>query len=234
MGYLANQNNEIIVDAILTKYGREKLAAGQQLGIIKFALSDDEVDYTLYNVNHPLGSDFFDLAIRSLPVLEPVPNSTRQFRYFLYTTTAQEAFTFTLIPSFPAVFTSGISQVGSNFTFGATINPVPANINQIWFSVKLPKANTSFLQLEGIIDQSIGVPQDLAQIIQTYGGTVAEFQDSVIAYGHSFRITVLAIPPRRTLFTGVLDAANVAVASQNIQILLDPTQLITATPANEQ
>ena len=85
MGYLSNQNNEIIVDAILTKYGREKLASGQQLGIIKFALSDDEIDYTLYNVNHPMGSDFFDLAIRSLPILEPVPNSTRQFRYYLYT-----------------------------------------------------------------------------------------------------------------------------------------------------
>ena len=43
MGYL--NNTEVIVDAILTKKGRQKLASGQALNITKFALGDDEVDY---------------------------------------------------------------------------------------------------------------------------------------------------------------------------------------------
>jgi hypothetical protein len=222
MGYLANQNNEIIVDAILTKYGREKLASGQQLGILKFALSDDEVDYTLYNANHPMGSDFFDLAIRSLPILEPVPNSTRQFRYFLYSTTSTVSYVYTLsATSVPSIFTSGITQVGSSYTFGASLTPIPTNLSQVWYSVKFPKANASYIKLEGIVDQSIGVPQDLAQLIQTYGGTVSEFQDSVIAYGHSFKITVLSLPPKRTIFSVVIDANNVAASSLNITITLD-------------
>ena len=48
MGYL---NNQIVtVDAILTKKGRELLAKGDGSFVIdRFALSDDEVDYTLYN-----------------------------------------------------------------------------------------------------------------------------------------------------------------------------------------
>ena len=48
MGYLNNQ--VITVDAILTKKGRELLAKGDgSFNITQFALSDDEVDYTLNN-----------------------------------------------------------------------------------------------------------------------------------------------------------------------------------------
>ena len=47
MAYL--NNTEITVDAILTKKGREKLASGEGLNITKFALGDDEVDYTFTN-----------------------------------------------------------------------------------------------------------------------------------------------------------------------------------------
>jgi len=52
MGYL--NNNIITVDAILTKKGRETLAKNDgSFRITQFALGDDEIDYTLYNVNHP-------------------------------------------------------------------------------------------------------------------------------------------------------------------------------------
>ena len=47
MGIL--DNDTVIVDAILTKIGRQKLAQGQPLGISKFAFGDTGVDYTLYN-----------------------------------------------------------------------------------------------------------------------------------------------------------------------------------------
>ena len=62
MGYLSN--TELTVDAILTKKGREKLAAGQGLNITQFALADDEIDYTLYEPAHPLGSAYYDTAIK--------------------------------------------------------------------------------------------------------------------------------------------------------------------------
>ena len=79
MAYL--DNTEIIVDAILTKKGRLKLAAGLELGIIKFALSDDEVDYTLYDNNHPNGN--YDSIIRGLPITEATSDETQVVRYKL-------------------------------------------------------------------------------------------------------------------------------------------------------
>lgn len=81
MAYL--DNSEIIVDAILTKKGRLKLAGGQDLGITKFALGDDEIDYTLYEPAHPKGSAYYDSAIRGIPVTEATPDETQVLRYKL-------------------------------------------------------------------------------------------------------------------------------------------------------
>ena len=83
MAYL--DNTEIKVDAILTKKGREKLAAGQGLNITKFALGDDEIDYTLYEPAHPKGSAFYDSAIKAIPITEASPDETQVLRYKLVT-----------------------------------------------------------------------------------------------------------------------------------------------------
>jgi hypothetical protein len=84
MAYLDNTAG-ITVDAILTKKGRQKLASGQALNITKFALGDDEVDYTLFEPAHPKGSAFYDSAIRALPVTEASPDETLILRYKLVT-----------------------------------------------------------------------------------------------------------------------------------------------------
>jgi len=83
MAYL--DNSTITVDAILTKKGREKLAAGQGLNITKFALGDDEIDYTLYEPAHPKGSAYYDSAIRAIPVTEASPDETQVLKYKLVT-----------------------------------------------------------------------------------------------------------------------------------------------------
>ena len=83
MAYL--DNTEITVDAILTKKGREKLAAGNGLNITKFALGDDEIDYSLYEPAHPKGSAYYDAAIRSIPVTEASPDETQVLKYKLVT-----------------------------------------------------------------------------------------------------------------------------------------------------
>jgi hypothetical protein len=83
MAYL--DNSTITVDAILTKKGREKLAAGQGLNITKFALGDDEVDYTLYEPAHPKGSAYYDAAIRAIPITEASPDETQVLKYKLVT-----------------------------------------------------------------------------------------------------------------------------------------------------
>jgi len=83
MGYLSNA--ELTVDAILTKKGREQLAAGMGLNITQFALADDEIDYSLYEPAHPLGSAYYDVAIKNTPVLEASPDETQVMKYKLVT-----------------------------------------------------------------------------------------------------------------------------------------------------
>tara|TARA_R110002012_G_scaffold300706_1_gene500643 strand:+ start:95 stop:772 length:678 start_codon:yes stop_codon:yes gene_type:complete len=84
MGYL---NNQIVtVDAILTKKGRELLARNDgSFQITQFAVADDEIDYTLYNPEHPSGSAFYGEAIENMPLLEAFPNDTQIMKYKLAT-----------------------------------------------------------------------------------------------------------------------------------------------------
>ena len=82
MGYL--DKTTITVDAILTKKGRELLAKGSDdFNITQFALSDDEVNYDLWDVNHQLGSSYYGQAIEALPLVEAIPNENYVMKYKL-------------------------------------------------------------------------------------------------------------------------------------------------------
>ena len=84
MGYL--NNSVITVDAILTTKGRELLAANDgSFRITQFALSDDEIDYTLYNPSHPSGPAFYGEAIDGMPLLEAFPEDSQMVKYKLAT-----------------------------------------------------------------------------------------------------------------------------------------------------
>ena len=84
MGYL--NSTTVTVDAILTTKGRELLARNDgSFQITQFALADDEIDYTLYNPNHPQGSAYYDLAIRNTPVFQPLSDETQSMKYKLVT-----------------------------------------------------------------------------------------------------------------------------------------------------
>jgi len=81
MGFL--DNDSVIVDAILTKHGRRKLAEGQTLGITQFALADDGVDYTMWNIDHPSGSANYGEAIENMPLIEVAPDDSTLMKYKL-------------------------------------------------------------------------------------------------------------------------------------------------------
>ncbi len=81
MAFLDN-SGDIILDAVLTDTGRARLAKGDgSFRIAKFALGDDEVDYSLYRNNnhpdgaHPNGSAYYDLDILMTPILEAFTNN---------------------------------------------------------------------------------------------------------------------------------------------------------------
>ena len=119
MGYL--DNTSVTVDAILTKKGREYLASGRgNFQITKFALGDDEVDYTLWNTAHSLGSDYYGEIIENMPVLEAITDENFALRYKLLTLDKNE----TSVPIFsvtPASISvpqqSASPAAGSSVTF---------------------------------------------------------------------------------------------------------------------
>lgn len=68
MAFLDN-SGDIILDAVLTDEGRVRLAKGDgTFRIAKFALGDDEIDYSLYDKT--AASAYVDLDILSTPILE--------------------------------------------------------------------------------------------------------------------------------------------------------------------
>jgi hypothetical protein len=84
MGYL--NNSSVTVDAILTIKGRELLARGAgDFNITQFALGDDEVDYSLWNSDHPLGTAYYGAIIEGMPIIEAIPDETQALKYKLIT-----------------------------------------------------------------------------------------------------------------------------------------------------
>ena len=122
MGYL--NNSTITVDAILTKKGREILASGRDnFQITSFALADDEIDYDLYNPDHPLGTAFYGAAIENMPITEALPDETQMLKYKLVTLRKGTA-------TIPVVSVAGLDSSGItlNFAEGFPITPTTINI----------------------------------------------------------------------------------------------------------
>jgi len=84
MGFINNTTS--ILNAVLTKKGRQYLAkSGGEFNITKFALADDEIDYTLWDTAHPKGNDYFGAVIESTPMLEPCVDPEVVMKYKLFT-----------------------------------------------------------------------------------------------------------------------------------------------------
>ena len=151
MGIL--DNDTVVVDAILTKIGRQKLANGQPLGINKFAFGDTGVDYTLYNPNHPSGSDSYGSAITSLPMLEAVPDDNVFLRSKLWGTGERNVqnFSFITVENTSPTITKIPGQTESNaITIIPTVFP---RIDRAEFDFKI-------LDYRGVQVQGAGSTRD--------------------------------------------------------------------------
>lgn len=160
MAYL--DNTEITVDAILTKKGREKLATGEGLNITKFALGDDEIDYTLYEPAHPLGSAYYDASIRAIPVTEASPDETQVLRYKLVTLPKGT----TKIPKVEF----GVPSISVNQNSGqVSLTPTtsPSGNTQAGYTIVLANKNAGSVVGSGLAAGSGTVPVFLGDEITT-------------------------------------------------------------------
>lgn len=122
-------NASTVVDAILTKKGRELLSRGiGEFNITQFALADDEVDYNLWNPSHPNGTLYYGEQIENLPMLEAFPDETSSMKYKLVTLPKRTA-------KLPVI---SVNQTLITLTYTnqeATIEPITVNY---------PTANDTF------------------------------------------------------------------------------------------
>ena len=212
MGYL--DNSTITVDAILTKKGRELLARGQnEFQITQFALADDEVDYDLYNPEHPLGTAFYGAAIENMPVTEALTDESQMMKYKLVTLPKGTA-------RIPVI---SIGQTEIELSDGQTFVIRPATTN-------FAQGNTSF-GYTAILSDS-----DAAEIVATRsapnqsGASVPQFigdneaAQTVTVTGMEFQLTAKG-QLTNTRTATVLFIGNETGGRQTLTITVRPTTI---------
>jgi len=147
MGYL--DNTSVTVDAILTKKGREYLASGRgNFEITQFALGDDEVDYTLWNTAHSLGSDYYGEIIENMPVLEAITDENFALRYKLLTLPKNSTSVpiFSVTPASISVPQQSVLAAGGGsvtFTISGDVQPYTVTLlDDTLGTINLVSANT--------------------------------------------------------------------------------------------
>ncbi len=157
MGLL--DNDTVIVDAILTKLGRQKLANGEPLGITQYAFGDTGVDYTLYNADHPSGSSAYGSAITSLPMLEAVPDDNVFLRFKLYGEGERNVQNFSFITATSGTSVTISKIAGETESSPVTIVPqVFPNVQGAIFDYKI--LDMRGLTLEGVNASNVNISGD--------------------------------------------------------------------------
>ena len=117
MGFLAQDTNNIIIDAVLTDLGRQKLAAGT-FSIIKFAAGDDEVDYGMITrYGRTVGQEKIE---KNTPVFEAITNNKLALMHPLVSIPDPNRYT---LPSFLVTgYTPGTTTIALGTSTNTTAN----------------------------------------------------------------------------------------------------------------
>ena len=71
------RTHTVTTNATLTTRGREILSREGKIDATKFILSDEEIDYTLWDGAHPDGTKHYGNVLVDTPLLEATPNRTK-------------------------------------------------------------------------------------------------------------------------------------------------------------
>ena len=208
MGYL--DNSSITVDAILTLKGRELLSRGDgSFNIVQFALGDDEVDYNLWNPEHPLGTNYYGTLIENMPITEAIPDETQALRYKLITLPKQS----TYIP----VVSVGNTSITLNPNANADITPNTTLNGNSNFGYTAILGNSSVATLE--------VTQPVAGNIAPTQLGVNQDAQSVALVGFAFKVTGKQVNTTKT--TTITIIGNETGGSTTINLVINPSTVVT-------
>lgn len=151
MGYL--DKTETTIDAVLTKLGRQYIASGKPFQITKFALGDDEIDYSLWDTNQNNPGVF----IEQLPVFEAIIDENYAFKSKLLTLNPNVE----VIPSIVAnvsQITIPVSSTGVVSETIVTLTSNPTDSNTSYFVVLLDDTAGTLRMVTGRTDQFAFLP----------------------------------------------------------------------------
>jgi len=133
MGYI--DENELTVDAVLTRRGRDLMSSGEgTFAISKWALADDGVDYRLWD-EMQWTTGYFGNAIENMPILEPNPIANRHLHSKLYKKLPQNTNKLPTMKIWSGVvpaggyFINSLSYQISTNDGGIILNPMQVNPN---------------------------------------------------------------------------------------------------------
>ena len=186
MGYL--DNTSVTVDAILTNKGRELLSKGDgTFNITQFALSDDEIDYTLWNPQHDLGSNYYGIVIENMPLTEAIPDESQVMKYKLLTLNNQNT---TRIPIITVAGNSSILDSAASMTITPNC-PNLANANQIY-------GYTAILSDSSVANIAVAPGFEVATSLPPTSPGFNVDPTSITVIGKSFIITANSVSENRT------------------------------------
>jgi hypothetical protein len=189
MAYLSNTS--VVVDAILTDKGRQLLSQNDgSFQITQFSLSDDEVDYTLYNPNHPSGSAFYGEAIENMPIMQAFPESQQIMKYKLITLPRGTA----KLPVVSVGYSSIVLKQGASITITPqTLNYLGATstFEQSGYTATIGDVRTT------AAFNGVGINTTQATALNTAGVTTVGTNVSKTVIGTSINITATTV---NTLF----------------------------------
>lgn len=141
--------SSLIVDAVLTKIGRERLSQNDFL-VDKFALGDDEVDYKLYNEANTQGPNNYGIVIENMPIHQAFLSTDLALKYKLVTQDIGSQITPEIGDSVPAeIELTGEGNV-------AVINPsVVGGLGDEEFIMEL-QDNQDVVLVEGDLNAELG------------------------------------------------------------------------------
>ncbi len=220
MGYL--DNSSVTIDAILTLKGRELLAKGSnEFKITQFALGDDEIDYTLWNTNHPLGTAYYGTIIENMPITEAIPDETQALRYKLITLPKQST-------NIPVITVGSTTITLSGPGASAPIRPITSNFANgnanLGYTLILSDSSVANVTVTRALQTSVlpTVPRFIGDNEDAQSVAVSGFEFSVLAKPQ-------ALSDKKATITII---GNETGGSVTINLTVKQTQVATATNIN--
>ena len=168
MGFLDN-SGDIILDAVLTDSGRQRLARGDgSFNVTKFSFGDEEINYRTFNGNHPSGSAYYDLEILQTPILESFTDNRSTMKSRLVSLARTDHLYLPVIQ----LYENGASQKHSSSTFLVCANRTTEEdfdtVTGVLFGER-PSVGEGFVRLDQGLDTNgsppatIGISSDLIE-----------------------------------------------------------------------